>query len=107
MSGMPICSSLRRIAVPVVCFATILFGMPSTAQSGSAKAHVDEVLKGLSQGQRIGSVAISPDGSMLAYARSGKGGSELVLAPFNDPAHTTQVSAAKKNGNRCGDSDPA
>jgi len=104
---MPINSSLRRIAVPVACLIAIVSGMPSTAQSGSAKAHVDEVLKGLSQGQRIGSVAISPDGSMLAYARSGKGGSELVLAPFNDPAHKTQVGAAKKSGSHCADSDPA
>jgi dipeptidyl aminopeptidase/acylaminoacyl peptidase len=99
-------SSLRRIAVPVVCIATFLPGMPSTAQNASAKAHVDEVLKGLSQGQRIGAVAISPDGSMLAYTRPSKTGAELVLAPFGDSAHTSQVSAAKKSGH-CGESDPA
>jgi len=103
---MPIRSFLRRIAVSVVCIATLISGMPSTAQNASDKAHVDEMLKGLSQGQRIGAVAISPDGSMLAYVRPGKGGSELVLAPFGDPAHTTQVSAAKKGGH-CGDSDPS
>jgi dipeptidyl aminopeptidase/acylaminoacyl peptidase len=99
-------SSLPRIAVSVVSIATFVSGMPSTAQNASAKAHVDEVLKGLSTGQRIGAVAISPDGSMLAYVRPGKSGSELVLAPFNDLAHTMQVSAAKKGGH-CGDSDPA
>jgi dipeptidyl aminopeptidase/acylaminoacyl peptidase len=97
-------SSLRRIAVSVVCIATFVSGILSTAQN--AKGHVDELLKGLSKGQRIGAVAISPDGSMLAYVRPGKSGSELVLAPFNDPAHTTQVSAAKKSGH-CGESDPA
>jgi dipeptidyl aminopeptidase/acylaminoacyl peptidase len=103
---MLICSFLRRLAVPVVCIATLIPAMPSTAQNASVKAHVDEVLKGLSQGQRIGAVAISPDGSMLAYVRPGKGGSDLVLAPFGDPAHTTQVSPAKKSGH-CGESDPS
>ena len=99
-------SHLRRIAALVICIASLIPGMASTAQNASAKAHVDEVLKGLSQGQRIGAVAISPDGSMLAYTRPGETGPHLVLATLNDPAHTTQVSAAKKAGH-CGDSDPS
>ena len=96
----------HRTVPAVARFATLISGMPSTAQNTSSKAHVNEVLKGLGQGQRIGAVAISPDGSMLAYTRPGKNGSELVLAPFSDPAHTTQVSAAKKSGH-CVDNDPA
>jgi dipeptidyl aminopeptidase/acylaminoacyl peptidase len=77
------------------------------AQTPPAKGHVEEVLKGLSQGHRVGPVAISPDGALLAYVRPGKDGSELVVAPFADAAKAARVTAAKKPGEKCGDSDPA
>jgi len=65
------------------------------------------VLKNLSRSRSFGPVAISPDGAMLAYVRRGKDGSELVLAPFNDPAKLTRITSARKDGTPCGDTDPA
>ncbi|WP_263354001.1 S9 family peptidase [Acidicapsa acidisoli] len=77
------------------------------AQNGAARAQVEEVLKGLGRSHGLGPVAISPDGALLAYVRRSKTGSELVLAPFSDPARTTRITAAKKEGAPCGDTDPA
>jgi len=77
------------------------------AQDLQPKARVEEVLKGLSRSHGIGPVAISPDGASLAYVRRDKDGSELVVAPFSDPARATRITAARKDAARCGDTDPA
>ena len=80
------------------CLSILLasISLPTLAQDLTSKAHVDEVLKGLSRGRGFGAVAISPDGRLLAYVRRAKDGAELVVAPRADPSKTTKVSAAKK-----------
>jgi acylaminoacyl-peptidase len=103
-------SHLRRATGYVfAAFAIMLTVSPlsSSAQDVPARAQVEEVLKDLNRSHGLGPVAVSPDGSLLAYVRHGKDGSELLLAPFSDPAKVTRVTAAKKDGGRCGDSDPA
>jgi dipeptidyl aminopeptidase/acylaminoacyl peptidase len=67
------------------------------------KAHVEEVLKGLSRSHGLGPVAISPDGSLLAYVHQTKDGWQVALAPFSDPAKTMRITAAKKGDERCGE----
>src|ERR1700731_1240753 len=109
MSGMLIPSHLRRAFLLAVSSISIVLVAPlsSPAQSVPAKAQVEDVLKGLSRSHGLGPVAVSPDGALLAYVRRSKDGTELVLAPFSDPAKATRVTAAKKDGARCSDSDPA
>jgi len=103
MSGWSSHSRFRLLlAVSVFAFALTAF-----AQDAPETAHVEEVLKAMGRSQGFGPVAISPDGSELAYVRRGKDGSELLLAPFSDPAKTTRITARKKDDDRCGDSDPA
>jgi dipeptidyl aminopeptidase/acylaminoacyl peptidase len=77
------------------------------AQQKTSKAQVDELFKEMSTSHRLGSVAISPDGTMLAYGRGGRGGGQLVLAPFSDPSKITRITAAKKEDAQCSDSSPA
>jgi dipeptidyl aminopeptidase/acylaminoacyl peptidase len=110
MSGILSRSHSQRAVVPVAAAFALSFAVLSASASGQnvpPKAHVEEVLKGLSRSHSLGPVAISPDGSMLAYVRRGKDGSELVVAPFGDAAKTTLVTAAKKSDEHCGNTDPA
>jgi dipeptidyl aminopeptidase/acylaminoacyl peptidase len=109
MSGLPILPILRRGVVPFAASAFLLATsvLPSLAQEAASKAHVEEVLKEMAKSRGLGPVAVSPDGSMLAYVRRGKDGSELVIAPFSDASRVTVVGPAKKGDLRCGTSDPA
>ena len=110
MSGILSRSHSQRAVVPVAAAFALSFAVLSASASGQnvpPKAHVEEVLKGLSRSHSLGPLAISPDGSMLAYVRRGKDGSELVVAPFGDAAKTTLVTAAKKSDEHCGNTDPA
>src|SRR5277367_4595943 len=113
MSKLQNFSLLRRVFVPAAASFAVLFGLFSVSslvaqnapdKDTSAKAHVDEVLKGLGRGHRLGPVAISPDGSLLAYARSINGSWQVAIAPFGDPAKTTRVTASKKDDGRCSES---
>ena len=65
-----------------------------SAQDVPARAQVEDVLKGLNRSHGLGPVAISPDGALLAYVRHGKDGSELVLAPFSEPAKATMQTSS-------------
>jgi dipeptidyl aminopeptidase/acylaminoacyl peptidase len=110
MSGMLNSSPLRNFfapAVMTVALAFAVFPLASPAQEKAAKAQVEEVLKGLDRTHGLGPVAISPDGSLLAFAHQTKDGWQLSLAPFHDPAKATRVTAAKKDEARCGESMPA
>ena len=94
----------RRFLLLSLC-ATVFaapFSKPADAQNAAAKAHVEEVLKGLSRSHGLGPVAVSPDGALLAFVRQTKDGRQVALAPFSDPMHTTRITAAKKDGD-CGE----
>jgi dipeptidyl aminopeptidase/acylaminoacyl peptidase len=94
------------ILLAVVAFACCPFVVSPVllAQDNPSKAHVEEILKGMSRGRRVGPVAISPDGLLLATVRSGRNGSQVEIAPLADPAKTTHVTAAKKDDAKCGES---
>ena len=109
MSGLPISPRLYRHFLVVAAFSALAFAIAPTiafAQDAPEKTHVEEVLKGLNRSHGFGPVAISPDGSELAFVRRGKDGSELVLAPFADITKTVRITAGKQD-ERCGNSDPA
>ncbi len=64
-------------------------------------AHVEEVLRGLNRGRGFGQVAISPDGSKLAWIEGGRGGSEIRVASPNDLSKSERVTAATKPDQHC------
>ena len=97
--------SRARKAAALASLALILALNPSlaSAQDQSAKADVDKVLRSLNRGAGLGPVAISPDGSLLAFVHQTKDGWQVALAPFSDPAKTTRITAAKKDDGKCGE----
>jgi len=86
--------------LPIACLIVALSSIAS-AQEKPVKAQVEEVLKGLSRSRGLGPVAVSPDGSMLAFVQRAKNGWQVALAPFNDPGKTTRVTASKKDDEQC------
>jgi dipeptidyl aminopeptidase/acylaminoacyl peptidase len=65
------------------------------------RAHIEEVLKGLSRGHSVGQVAVSPDGKRLAWIQMSKEGAEIRVAPFDDLAKSVRVTAAAKPDQHC------
>jgi dipeptidyl aminopeptidase/acylaminoacyl peptidase len=106
MSGMTKGLLSRRVffsaAVTLTFYSLALIAQAQSA--GDHAAHVQEVLEGLNQAHALGPVAISPDGALLAFVRRGKDGWQVELAPFNDPARTTRITAAKKEDASCDES---
>jgi dipeptidyl aminopeptidase/acylaminoacyl peptidase len=76
---------------------------PASSQETGTKAKVEEILKSVNHSVRLGAVAVSPDGSMLASVRQGKDGWGVTVAPFADPTKTTAVTASKKPNPNCGE----
>ena len=111
MSGWENCILMNRTSLwrgsmsAVLTAACLLAVSPFTgsAQEKPVKAQVEEVLKGLSRSRGLGPVAVSPDGSMLAFVHRAKDGWQVALAPFSDPAKMTRVTASKKDDEQCGE----
>jgi dipeptidyl aminopeptidase/acylaminoacyl peptidase len=69
--------------------------------SAAEKAHIDEVLGGLTRGRSVGQVAISPDGKRVAWLGMGEEGAGIRVAPIGDLAKrdlakAERVTAASK-----------
>jgi dipeptidyl aminopeptidase/acylaminoacyl peptidase len=71
------------------------------ASASPDRAHIDDVLKGLSRGRSFGEVAISPDGKRLAWIERMKEGAEIRVAPLLSLDKSEQVTAATKPGQHC------
>jgi dipeptidyl aminopeptidase/acylaminoacyl peptidase len=65
------------------------------------RAHLEELLRGLSRGRIIGQVSVAPDGKHLAWIQPGMGGEEIRVAPVNDLAKSQRVTAASKPDQIC------
>jgi dipeptidyl aminopeptidase/acylaminoacyl peptidase len=80
-----------------------LSAAPAQAQASPSpdRAHIEEVLKGLSRGRSIGQVAISPDGQRLAWIEYAKDVIEIRVAPLNELAKSERVTAAAKPDEHC------
>ncbi len=61
----------------------------------SDRAHMEAVLEGLSRGQTVGLVAISPDGRRLAWIQETTEGAEIREAPLHEMEKSERVTAAK------------
>jgi dipeptidyl aminopeptidase/acylaminoacyl peptidase len=98
-------------AVLLIAAALVLSGAFSlsnaSAQTAPAahaspdRAHIDDVLKGLSRGRSFGQVAISPDGKRLAWIERTKDGAEIRIAALDDVTRSERVTAATKPGQHC------
>ncbi|HVC47857.1 MAG TPA: S9 family peptidase [Terracidiphilus sp.] len=79
------------------------------AGSAAEQQHMEEILRGLSRGERIGEVAVSPDGSRIAWVvfergagrGGGRGGAGIVVAPMSDLTKTMRVTARTNDDQRC------
>jgi dipeptidyl aminopeptidase/acylaminoacyl peptidase len=74
---------------------------PAQAAASTDRAHIEDVLNGLSRGRSFGQVAISPDGKRLAWIEQTKEGVEIRVAPLEDVAKSERVTAATKPGQHC------
>lgn len=61
----------------------------------SDRAHMEAVLEGLSRGQTVGLVAVSPDGRRLAWIQETTEGAEIREAPLHEMEKSERVTAAK------------
>jgi dipeptidyl aminopeptidase/acylaminoacyl peptidase len=107
MSRIPLRQSLLAIltsgAVLVLSGLTIapIYAQTDTGQATPDRAHVEEVLRGLNRGRSFGQVAISPDGSKLAWIEGGRGGSEIRVASPTDLTKSERVTAATSPDQHC------
>jgi dipeptidyl aminopeptidase/acylaminoacyl peptidase len=89
------------------CFVlAVVAAAPIRAQDNAApgtldRAHVEEVLRGLNRGRNFGQVAISPDGSKLAWIEGGRGGSEIRVASPTDLSKSERITAATNADQHC------
>ena len=84
-----------------VVTAAPIYAQDTPAPGTSDRAHVEEVLRGLNRGRNFGQVAISPDGSKLAWIEGGRGGGEIRVASPNDLGKSEHVTAATSADQHC------
>jgi dipeptidyl aminopeptidase/acylaminoacyl peptidase len=72
---------------------------PAIAQSGAAApAHdprIGQVIEALNQAKTVRETALSPDGKFIVWDVSGRGGSDLELAPLENPAAAKRLTACE------------
>ncbi len=81
--------------------AAPIYAQDNPAPGAPDRAHVEEVLRGLNRGRSFGQVAISPDGSKLAWIDGGRGGGEIRIASPSDLSKSERVTAATKPDQHC------
>ncbi|MGA8742219.1 MAG: S9 family peptidase [Terracidiphilus sp.] len=107
MSPIPLRKALQAALLFVTCFVLAavtvapIYAQNNPAQSTPDRSHVEEVLRGLNRGRGFGQVAISPDGSKLAWIEGGRGGSEIRVASPNDLSKSERVTAATSSDQHC------
>jgi len=66
-----------------------------SASPTSERSRIEDALAGLNKGRGIGQVAVSPDGTHVAWTEGSRRGGEIVVAPIDDLRNTRPVTAAK------------
>jgi len=79
----------------------------AAAQAAPDRARIDEALRGLNRGQGVGQVAVSPDGTELAWVAGGRRSGEILVAPIGDLSKARRVSASANPQQRCTEEDMA
>ena len=94
------------VAVSITCSAVVAGAPNASAQASPAvkdpgRAHIEDVLNGISHGRGVGQVAISPDGTRLAWIEGSRMSGEIHVAPFDDLKNSDRVTAASKPDQHC------
>jgi dipeptidyl aminopeptidase/acylaminoacyl peptidase len=107
-------SSLRRGSAPglllgLTVVTAFFVDAKIQAQSPPAanldRAHMNQVLAGLSRGRSVGQVAVAPDGKRVAWVEGMRDGGDILVAPFNDLKNAQHVSAAAQLDQHCAEND--
>jgi dipeptidyl aminopeptidase/acylaminoacyl peptidase len=73
----------------------------ATAARSPDSAHIEAVLNGLNRGSSVGQVAVSPDGTRLAWIQYARQGTEIRVAPLDDLEKSERITAAAKPEQHC------
>ncbi|MGB7547864.1 MAG: S9 family peptidase [Terracidiphilus sp.] len=84
-----------------VAFLSSAVAQGAPAAPAPDRAHIEEVLRGLSRGRSVGQVAVSQDGKRLAWIEGAQSGGEILVAPLDDLKKSERVTAAAKPDERC------
>ncbi len=108
---LPRADRAQFLFLSVLSVASLSFAAHLPAQSASTAAepertHIEDTLKGLNRGTFIGAVALSPDGTRLAWTGGSREGMQLRVAPIDDLAKSERVTAATKPDERCREGAP-
>ena len=87
---------LLSVSLPFYSSARAQSAAPLTA---AARTHIENVLRGLPRGNYLGQVAVSPDGSRLAWTQDTQTGARILLAPVGDLAKKQTVTAGQPGQN--------
>jgi dipeptidyl aminopeptidase/acylaminoacyl peptidase len=79
----------------------LIYAQTGAAQGTPDRAHIEEVMRGLNRGHGFGQVAISPDGSKLAWIEGARGGGEIRVASPGDLSKSERITAATKADQHC------
>ena len=98
-----------RTASAAVCVGAavcVLAGGAAARAQGQAglsaeQRKMDTILRGLNRGTQIGDVAVSPNGSRIAWTEFGPAGAGIEVAPMSDLTKTTLVTARTSDDQRC------
>ncbi len=97
-------SSFSRRAASVLgalVLVPLLAVSAAHAQAEPDRAHIEEVLKGLTRGNFVGQVAVSPDGKRLAWVQGMREGSEIRVASLDELKTSARATAASRPDEQC------
>ena len=77
---------------------------PAASAKGPDRAHIEEILNGITHGHNVGQVAISPDGKRLAWIEGARSGGEIHVANLDDLKKSERITAASKSDQYCRES---
>ncbi|HTX77325.1 MAG TPA: S9 family peptidase [Terracidiphilus sp.] len=94
-------SVLAGLAVGLVA----LTACGAVAQTAPDAPRLEEVLRGLNRGHGVGQVAVSPDGTELAWVEGGRRGGTIQVAPIDDLKKAQRVAVSANPQERCSESE--
>ena len=86
------CLVYASVALLGVCMSTVSM---LSAQAVPARAQVDALLQRMGRSHALGPVAVSPDGSMLAFTQHAEEGWGIAVAAMTNPTRFTRLTAMK------------
>jgi dipeptidyl aminopeptidase/acylaminoacyl peptidase len=78
-----------------------LAAQPAPSPKDPERAHIEDVLSGITHGHTVGQVAISPDGKRLAWVEGTRAGGDIRVARLDDLKKSDHVTAANKSDQHC------